>query len=156
MSNEELKFMPISLNVSNKKILFVGGGNVAAFKVKLIMRFTSDITVIANEFNEGLLNLPIHLIKKEFEKQDLEGYHVAYICTDNHELNSEVKKLAEEKGVLASICDSPRNCDFVSPAIHKVDNITISVGSNDQNVKQAVRVRNRIKALIEQGILELD
>jgi precorrin-2 dehydrogenase/sirohydrochlorin ferrochelatase len=47
-------------------------------------------------------------------------------------------------------------CDFVSPAVHKQGHVTISVGSNAQNVYQSVAIRNQITQLIEDGLLKID
>jgi siroheme synthase-like protein len=156
MEREELLFLPVSLNVTNKKILLVGGGKVAAHKGGILSRFVSNVTVISPEFTDEIKQLPFIFIEKEYEKKDLEGFFLVYVCTGNHELNSQIKADAEDLGILASVCDAPMLCDFVSPAIHKQGHITISVGSNAQNVYQSVAIRNRITQLIMEGQLTID
>jgi len=53
------------------------------------------------------------------------------------------------------VCDAPMLCDFVSPAIHKEGNVTISVGTNGQNAMQSVGIRNQITELIKDGLIHL-
>ena len=43
----EMKYLPLSLNITDKKILIIGGGNVAAKKIKILKQFTSEINVVA-------------------------------------------------------------------------------------------------------------
>src|SRR5665647_489171 len=153
MNREDLVFMPISLNVTNKKILLVGGGKVATHKGSIMARIVSNVTVISPDFTDEIRQLPFTFIEKKYEKSDLEGFFLVYVCTGNHELNAQIKIDAEELGILTSVCDAPLLCDFVSPAIHKEGNITISVGSNARNVYQSVDIRNQINELIQDGTI---
>ena len=85
----------------------------------------------------------------------MEGFFLVYVCTGNHELNAQIKLDAEELGILTSVCDAPMLCDFVSPAIHKEGHLTISVGSNAQDVYKSVDVRNQISELIKNGTIKV-
>lgn len=155
MDRSDLLFLPISINVTNKKILLIGGGKVATHKGSIMSRFVENVTVIAPEFAEEIKQLPFTFVQKEYEKADLEGFFLVYVCTDNHELNAHIKADAEELNILTSVCDAPLLCDFVSPAIHKEGHVTIAVGSNAQNVYQSVDIRNQIKALVEDGTIHI-
>lgn len=155
MNRENLQFLPISINVTDKKILLIGGGKVATHKGSIMARFVRNVTVISPEFTDEILKLPFQFIKKEYEKTDLEGSFLVYVCTGNHELNAHIKQDAEELGILTSVCDAPLLCDFVSPAIHKEGHLTIAVGSNAQDVYKSVDVRNQISELIKNGTISL-
>lgn len=156
MKREELQFLPISINVTNKKILLVGGGKVATHKGSIMARFVNQVTVVAPEFTPEIKLLPFTFIEKEYDKGDLEGFFLVYVCTGNHELNAQIKADAETLGILTSVCDAPLLCDFVSPAIHKEGHVTISVGTNGRNAYQSVAIRNQISALINDSKISLD
>jgi len=155
MTREELQFLPISINVTNKKILLIGGGKVATHKGSIMARFVNQVTVIAPEFTPEIKQLPFTFIEKEYHKSDLDGFFLVYVCTGDHDLNAQIKQDAEEMNILTSVCDAPLLCDFVSPAIHKEDNVTISVASNAQNVYQSVDIRNQITELIKDGTIKV-
>jgi len=155
LKKDNLLFLPISINVTNKKILLIGGGKVATHKAEILARFVSDVTVVAPSFTNEIRQLHFKFIEKEYEKEDLNGFFLVYVCTDNHELNRQIKKDAEDAGILTSVCDAPLLCDFVSPAIHKQGHVTIAVGSNAQNVYQSVDIRNQITQLISNGQLQI-
>ncbi|WP_243349128.1 bifunctional precorrin-2 dehydrogenase/sirohydrochlorin ferrochelatase [Parabacteroides sp. FAFU027] len=155
MNKSDLQFLPISINVTGKKILMIGGGKVASHKAEIMARFVTNVTVIAPEISDKIRTLPFEIIEKEYESSDLDGYFLVYVVTDNHELNRKIKQDCEERGILASVCDAPLLCDFVSPAIHKEEHITVSVGSNAQNVYQSVDIRNQIRELFENGTIKI-
>ena len=156
MNREDLLFLPISINVTNKKILLIGGGKVATHKGTIMARIVSDVTVISPEFTDEIRKLPFTFIEKQYEKNDLAGFFLVYVCTGNHVLNSQIKTDAEEFGILTSVCDAPMLCDFVSPAVHKQGHVTIAVGSNARNVYQSVAIRDQITQLITDGLLKID
>ena len=152
MRREDLQFLPISINVTNKKILLIGGGKVATHKGTIMARIVKEqVTVVAPEFTEEIRQLPFTFIEKEYDKSDLEGFFLVYVCTGNHELNAQIKEDAEALGILTSVCDSPFLCDFVSPAIHNEGHVTISVGTNGRDAFQSVSIRNQISTLIQEG-----
>lgn len=150
-----MQFLPISINVTNKKILIIGGGNVATHKATILKRFVNDVTIIAPEFTEKIKQLPYSFFKKEYEPGDLKGFFLVYVCTGNHELNKQIKDDAEKFGILTSVCDDPLICDFISPAIFSEGNITIAVGSSGQLVHKSIAVRNQIKELVDNGRINI-
>ena len=147
--------MPVSINITGKRILIIGGGKVGYHKATILNRFTDEATVISPEFHEGFASLPFALITKRYGKNDLEGAFLVYVCTENEELNAQVKCDAEKLGILTSVCDNPVLCDFVSPAIYKDDNVTVAVASNARDVYQSIDIRNQIKELAESGVLKI-
>lgn len=155
MERSELQFLPVSINVTGKKILLIGGGKVATHKAGILARFVDKATVVAPEFTEEILRLPFTFVQKAYDPSDLEGAFLVYVCTGDHELNRRIKEDSEQLGVLTSVCDAPLLCDFTSPAIHREGNIAIAVSSNAQNVFHSVDIRNQITALIENGTLRI-
>jgi len=151
-----MTFLPISINLDSQKILLIGGGKVASHKAAILHHFTDKATIIALDIHPDIEKLPFIIIRKAYEKSDLTKFNLIYVCTDNHELNKQIKRDAEELGILTSVCDNPALCDFVSPSVFKSGNITISIGSDAKDVKRSIAIRNRIRKLIEDGILQID
>lgn len=155
MKRREYNFLPISIDIRNKKIVIVGGGKVGFHKASLLSRFTSEATIISPEFHADFKSLPFKFVKKEYESKDIEDAFLVYVCTENENLNLRIKSDAEVLGVLASVCDNPDLCDFISPAIYKKENVTIAVSSNAQNVYQSIDIRNQIQKLEESGKIQM-
>jgi siroheme synthase-like protein len=156
MKKEDLMFLPIAINITDKNILIIGGGKVGYHKACILNRFTDNVTVISPSFHEGFGSLPFVLIEKTYSKDDLNGAFLVYVCTENESLTAQIKKDAEKKGILTSVCDNPVLCDFVSPAIFREGNVSIAVTSNAQDVRRSIRIRDRIKDLVEKQELIIE
>lgn len=144
-----MTFLPININITDHRILIIGGGRVGLHKATILHRFTDEATVISPEFQKGFSDLPFTLVKKAYEPSDLDGAHLVYICTENHELNAQIKRDAEERHVLASVCDNPELCDFTSPAIYKDGDLLVAVSSNAKNVHLSIQTRDDIANFLQ-------
>ncbi len=140
-------YLPIAINITGRKIVIIGGGRVGLHKARILSQFTPDVTVISPRFLDGFGLLPFTLTRKEYEAADIADAFLVYACTENEALNRQIKADAEVLRVLVSVCDNPALCDFVSPAIHREDNLCVAVSSNARDVNRSIRVRNRIRQL---------
>uniref|UniRef100_UPI0032167A76 precorrin-2 dehydrogenase/sirohydrochlorin ferrochelatase family protein n=1 Tax=uncultured Draconibacterium sp. TaxID=1573823 RepID=UPI0032167A76 len=139
------KFLPISINIANQKILVVGGGEDAFKKLKILQRFDAEVEVLALKVCTEIKNSGVKFIEAAYHKKYLPDYFILYSCSNNEELDKQIVKDCYEAGVLVNIHDKPELCQFVSPAILKKGNITIAVGSNGENVYESIRIRNLIQ-----------
>lgn len=147
--NQNDIFLPISIKLTNKKILVIGGGRIASHKINFLEQFTKNISVVAVEVCDNIKTKGYSFEEKPYEKSDLEGAFLVYACTNNRKLKQQIKIDAENLGILTNVLDDPGLCDFISPAIYKRDHITIAVGSNGQEVRRAIAVRNKIREDLE-------
>lgn len=145
-NNIQAEFLPVSINISGKKLLIIGAGRVAFQKVKSLSRFNSSITVIGQEIISELQEISsIHIIQKKYETSDLDGFFIVYACTNNRKVNENIRKDCLEQNILVNVADIPKSGDFVSPAIYRKDDITVSVGSNGNDPAKSVKIRNLIQ-----------
>ena len=145
----EKNYLPIAIDISDQKILIIGGGQSALKKIRILQRFGANLEVVAENIIDEILSAGIVCYRKRYEKSDLKGYLMLYSCTNNEELDRQIVKDGKEVGVLVNIHDKPALCQFVSPAIYQDGNITVAVGSNAENVQEAIRLRNQIQEFLE-------
>ena len=139
------RFLPISIDITDQKILIIGGGHSALKKIRILQRFGANIEVIAERIIDEVYTSGVRCITKTYEKNDLKGYLMFYSCTNNEELDRQIAADGRACGVLVNIHDKPALCQFVSPAIYQDGNISIAVSSNAENVQEAIRRRNQIQ-----------
>lgn len=153
-----MDFLPIGIRTAGKRVVIVGGGRVATHKAVILSRFTDSATVIAPQISTEIKSLPFQVVERPYTEGDLDGVSLLFICTGDRELNHRIKEQALRRGILASVCDDTDFCDFISPAIARRpdDNLTIAVCSDGRDVRRSIRVRNRINALVESGLLSLE
>lgn len=140
-------YLPVAINITGKRIVIIGGGRVGLHKATILNRFTDEATVVSPTFRKEFDSLPFKLIRKEYDTSDLTGAFLVYICTESELLNRRIKQDAERLGVLASVCDNPRLCDFISPAIFSAGDINVAVTSNAKDVRWSIAIRDRISRL---------
>lgn len=150
-----MNYLPIALALAGAPVLIIGGSGEGERKAQRLARLTTDITFIAPHIPDSVRSLGFTLKEKNFETGDLNGVKVLFICTDDERRNHDIYRMAHERGILACVCDDKPYCDFISPAIVRQDNITVAVGSDGSDVRRSIRIRNRIKALIESGLLDM-
>lgn len=141
-------FLPISIDISNQKILIIGGGKSALKKLKILQRFDALVEVIGLEICNEIKQTGITYFETAYTKELLKGYLMLYSCTNNTKLDIQILADGKEMGVLVNIHDKPELCQFVSPAIYKNKNITVAVASNAENVYESIRLRNSIETFL--------
>jgi len=149
MKSEPRKYLPVTLDISYKDILIIGGGRIATQKLSTLSMFTDKITILAIEICEDIQQTGFKQITKEYQPNDLNQYSIVYACTNNRTLNAYIKSDATKRGLLVNVVDDPELCDFISPAVFKKEYLTVAVSSSGLNVKKAIEWRNKIKQLFE-------
>lgn len=142
-------FLPISIDISESKILVIGGGQSALKKIKILQQFGAQVEVVAESILDEIYALGITCFRKTYEKSDLNGYLMLYSCTNNIGLDQQIARDGREAGILVNVHDNPALCQFVSPAIYRDGNISVAVSSNAENVYEAIRLRNEIREYLE-------
>ena len=81
MKNKQ--FLPIAIDISNKKILIIGGGIDAYKKLKILQRSTNLIEVVAPKIIDWIKNAGVTYYEQEYNKEILKDYFLIYSCVDD-------------------------------------------------------------------------
>ena len=151
-------YFPLYVDLSDKDILFVGGGAIAARRIAVLQSFADHITVVAPEADGSILALTeagkVSWIMRAFEEDDLEGRDVVFAATDDRELNAQIAARCREKGILVNAASDRELCDFYFPGIVRQGETVVGVSASGDDHKKARKVRERIQeVLTEEGIL---
>ena len=80
---------PVMMNIQNKPVVIIGGGKVAARKIKTLLSEGAKVTVISPEINEVIpKSLGLNGFKGATKLGVWKG-QVVFACTDNQEVNKE-------------------------------------------------------------------
>lgn len=127
-------YYPVFLDLKNRFCLVIGGGKVAERKVQVLIRFGARVKVVAPSFTKRLLYLEekgkIEIVKRDYKREDLNGAFIVFAATDRKDINHEIKKDADEMGVLTNVVDDPEFCDFIVPSIIKKGPVTIAISTS--------------------------
>lgn len=149
MSKQKKQFLPIAIDITDKKILIIGGGEDAYKKLKILQRSTNLIEVLAPQIIPWIKNSGVICHEMQYNKTLLNNYFLIYSCVEDPGFVQQLIKDCKEARILLNVHDQPDFCEFVSPAIYKKSNISIAVSSNGEDVYESIRVRNQLKDYFE-------
>ncbi len=128
-----MQYMPLFVSMANKKVLFIGGGNVAYRKAKQFSDAGTKIKVIAPAIKKELKDLPhISFEERKALSEDISDKYFAVIfASSDKETNEKLSKICEEKRILFDRCDEHEKGDFVTGSVItscNIINATVSGG----------------------------
>ncbi len=153
-------YYPICFNTENKKTLVVGGGKAALLKLNSLLSTSAEITVISKDFSFDTSELKkeyknLNFIKENFEINKIKTeYDMAFICTDNAKLNTEIREFFKHKKTIVMLADNKKESDFITSAIIQKENITISVNTQGKSPTAAKLILIEIEKLITEDFTE--
>ncbi|RMD79973.1 MAG: uroporphyrinogen-III C-methyltransferase [Gammaproteobacteria bacterium] len=147
--------LPVFLDLRDRPCLVVGGGAVAARKVRLLRRAGARVRVVAPELQAELEALAaqgaIEHRPRAFRPADLEGCVLAVAATGEEAVNRRVAEEARARGLPVNVVDRPELCSFVFPAIVDRSPVVVAVSSGGRAPVLARMLRERLEALVPAG-----
>lgn len=112
---------PIFIDLKDKKIIVVGGGEIATRRIEVLISFGASITVVAPCCSKKLLVLydekKLGLIKRNYKQEDLKDSYMVIAATNCRKTNEQVFQDAKARGIFINISDKKEQCNFYFPAI---------------------------------------
>ena len=136
---EREAFFPLFIPMSGRKVLLVGGGNVAGRRARTLAAFGADITVIspkAGEYIKGeAARGAIRFLEKEYEEGDVAKLKpfLVIAATDCRQANNRVMTEARGLGISVSVSDNRGECTCFFPAIAESESYIAGIVSKDGN-----------------------
>lgn len=143
-----IKYYPVSLDVNHRECLVVGGGRVGFRKAEALARCNARVTVISPLFDKALwgsCSKTIQLVKKEYQKEDLNGMFLVIGATDKRELNRLIGREARQKNILFNGADLPEMSDFIVPAVVSRGDLTIAVSTSGNSPAFARKIKQDLE-----------
>ena len=142
-------YFPLYVDLTEKNILFAGGGKIAARRVHILMRFAKHITVVAPRFEESFGELEeesqIRLVQRTFDFSDLIGRDLVFAATDDTELNRQIYEACKEQGIPVNVCSDQNLCDFQVPSVVISDDVVIGINASGKNHRRVKQVRQELE-----------
>ena len=147
-----MEHLPIFINLKQKPVLVVGGGDIALRKINLLIKAQARVDCLSPFFCEGMNSLSrdnyVNLINKSFEPADIKDYSVIIAATDNTTVNSSISSIANDKRIPVNVVDSPALSSFIMPSIVDRSPVIIAVSSAGKAPVLARIIRAKLEAVI--------
>lgn len=141
---------PINLNVSGRRCLVVGGGPVAARKVKALLDAGADVRVVAPAIRPEIEDWEragrLRVRRGPYVPGDIEGATLAVAATGSAEVNRAVASDAGRRGILVNVADDPAACDFTVPAVVRGREWSVAISTGGASPALARWLRRKLEA----------
>lgn len=149
---EEPGYLPAAISLAGRPCLVVGGGSVAARKVKNLLDYGGKVTVVAPEACSAVVALEqegrITLQQRKYEAGEAGSFGLVIAASDSAALNHAVFDDCRAASVPVNVVDDPEYCDFILPATVKLGSLTLSVSTQGAAPFLAKWVRQRLETIV--------
>jgi siroheme synthase-like protein len=135
---------PVSLVVSGKRCVVVGGGSVAARKVAGLMAAGADVVVIAPHVCDDVRALGVEVIERPYLPGDLDPAWLVISATGDPETNRAVYADGHRARVWVNAADDPAACSFTLPAVVRQGPVSVAVSTSGYSPALAGWIKEQI------------
>ncbi|HEU4529771.1 MAG TPA: bifunctional precorrin-2 dehydrogenase/sirohydrochlorin ferrochelatase, partial [Steroidobacteraceae bacterium] len=147
-----MDYFPAFLDLRGRTALVVGGGPVAARKVRLLLDAGAKVRVVAPALVAELRSLAadaaIEHVDARFEAGHLHDAALAIAATSHYTVNAEVAAAARARNVPVNVVDDAQLSSFIVPAIVDRSPVVVAIGTGGHSPVLARWVRARIEGLL--------
>ncbi|MEC1967190.1 NAD(P)-binding protein [Bacillus cereus] len=138
---------PLTVRVNEKRVVVIGGGKVAGFKIIPLLKQGADIVVISPELDANLVKLveekKIRWYQRVYEKSDIKNAFLVVAASSDSILNEQVAEDAAENQ-LVNVITNPESGNVHFPAAIHRGLLNIAVSTGGASPKLAKKIRDEI------------
>ena len=152
-----MRYLPLHIDLKGRRVLVVGGGEIATRKVTLLLKAHAKILLVAPSIEERLKEtLADHdVLEDRYDPSQLEGVVLAVAATSDDAVNRQVSEDAQARNILVNVVDAPDLCTVTFPAIIDRSPLVVSVGSAGGAPVLTRHVRELIEQMLPERISRL-
>lgn len=151
-----MSYFPMFYSLNNKKILLIGAGKIASKKLEKLLDFTENISIIALDIDESILEKTkkynLNIIKKSYEKADIKGFDIVISTVDDLSLQKSIYFECKEEKILYNCVDLQECCDFLFPSYIKDGDLTIAISTNGSSPSFSKSLKKYFKDLLPSDV----
>jgi precorrin-2 dehydrogenase / sirohydrochlorin ferrochelatase len=142
---------PIFLDLSGRRCVVVGGGEVADRKARKLLQARARVVVISPEIEAELESVAAEIHRRPYREGDLEGACLAFAATNSREVNAAVAREAKGRGVPVNVADKPFEGDFALPSTLRRGRLQVAVSTGGASPTLARRIREELEEAFGPG-----
>ena len=147
-----MQYLPIFMDVKNKPVLVVGGGEVASRKVDLLLSAQAKVTVVAPQFSAMLTRYAdagkITQVIDGYDSKYLADSVMVWVTTDNGQLNKQIWQECNARRILVNVADQQELCEFITPSIIDRSPLQIAISSGGRSPVLIRYLREKLEAVL--------
>jgi siroheme synthase-like protein len=142
-------FYPVFLNLTERRCVIIGGGQIAEGKISKLLDSGAKIIVISPDATQGIRGFAergqIELDLRKYQDGDLQGAFLAIAATNDRMVNQEIFEEAEKQGILLNAVDDMPRCSFIAPSIVEKGPVTVAISTGGASPALARKLREKME-----------
>lgn len=150
-----MKYFPVFLDAKNISAMVVGGGEVATRKIELLLKSTTNITVVSKTVCDSvnrLINLHnLTWLQHNYEAGHLTNINLVIAATNDLAVNKAIYLEATPLNILTNVVDQPELCTYITPAIIDRSPMIVALSSSGSSPILIRMLREQIEKMLPQA-----
>ncbi len=142
-------FYPVFLNLTGRRCVIIGGGQIAEGKITKLLESAAEIIVVSPDATQGIRDFAqagkIELDLRKYQPGDLQGAFLAIAATNDRVVNQEIFQEAEKQGILLNAVDDMPRCSFIAPSVVNKGPVTVAISTGGASPALARKLRENMK-----------
>lgn len=144
---------PMFVDLSQKSVLIVGGGQIALHKAKALEPFGPGLFVMAPVVDAAFDEMPsVTVRQKAYSSADLEGMDMVIAATDDRILNAQVAADAGKHHVPVNVVDEPDLCGFYFGSMITEGDLCVGISTDGASPAAARELKKRIREVLPRDV----
>lgn len=145
-------YYPIYLDIEDRDVLIIGGGNVCARKAETMMKYGARVTIVSpactDEIEQWAAQKALQVRRKTYEEADLDGASIVIASTDDKCINARVARDCRRRRIPVNVVDVTHLCEFIVPAIVEQGSIQIAVSTGGKSPALARTLKEDLQKFV--------
>jgi len=144
-----LAVFPVFLKLAGRRVVVVGGGPMAAAKLRALVDAGARVTVIAPEVVPEIAAAAgdLEIVRRPFEPSDLDDTFYV-VAAAPPEVNRQVSREASSRGLFVNAVDDMENASAYAGAIVQRAGVTIALSTDGEAPALAGLIREALEELL--------
>jgi siroheme synthase-like protein len=144
-----MDLLPLFLNLTGRAVLLVGGGRVAAGKLRQLLAAGARVRVIAPEVCDEVARTGgvVDIVRRGFLPTDLDGVWLV-VAAATRDVNKEVAAAAEARRVFVNAVDDPPNASAFLSGVVRRAGVTIAISTSGDAPALTALLREGLDAIL--------
>ncbi len=139
--------LPLFVKLAGRDVVVVGGGHMAAARVRQLVETGARVTVVAPEVREEATAGAVAVRRRAFRPEDLDGAWFA-VAAATPAVNREVARAAEARRVLVNAVDDPDTATAYTGGVVRRGGATVAISTGGRAPALAGLLREAIDAVL--------